>query len=704
MTRSSGRVYALVGAALIGSAIIPAVAAAQSPFAPPVTDTGVERPVDIDLSTMDVTTLRVVGVGIAGSDELDDDELKDGLAMHGPRCWLPVVDLIRCTYTAPEEIELDRDRARIERYYHKNGFFSAKVDDIAVRSVGDREVTVTFEVSEGEPSLLADVVVVGAPGDGRAEDAFGAAVSGRPRVDAESLRELAGLKPGSRFIYERYQEAELAIAQALSTAGFAHAQVRGAVAVDRVSHKVVVRFDIDAGPQVRFGEVAVEGLTQIPEETVRARVSWTPGEVFDPREVAATRSRLQGLRRFRTVRIEFSDREQSEVEDIKLSLIESPRREIKLGAGLGIDSESCEVRGRGSYQVNGFPDPLSVVEMNVRPAYSAERGDACSMGSGLSDFRDKSDFVGEASMGLRREDFYYPLLRADARVAYEVDNFDAYSSYGPEARLGLQRPFLSRNLFVGVSWQFKFLRFFDESDEEDEEDEEDEDPPPMHLGSDTRARLGLVNNYFLGTFEQHLVYDRRNDPLNTREGVYVALRLRQAGRYSGSEFSFLTVMSDVRGYLSFGERVTLAARLSHGRLLAGDELPITERFYSGGATSQRGFAQRQLAPSEPGSGVEYGGDALVEVSAEARVQLVKLAEQWLGLVLFSDGADVTDVVSELPLTDPLGLHWAVGAGLRYATPVGPLRVDFGYRVNRTGPDEPWYGNRYAFHVSIGEAF
>ncbi len=686
MIRSSGRVGALVGAALVGSAIIPAVAAAQSPFAPQVTETGVGRPVDVDPSAMDATTLRVVGVGIAGSGELDDGELKDGLAMHGPRCWLPVVDLIRCTYTAPEEIELERDRARIERYYHKNGFFSAKVDDIAVRPVGDREVTVTFEVSEGEPSLVADVVVVGAPGDGRDEDAFG---SGRPRVDGESLRELAGLEPGSRFIYERYQEAELAIAQALSTAGFAHAEVRGAVAVDRVSHKVVVRFDIDAGPQVRFGEVAIEGLSLIPEETVRARVSWTPGEVFDPREVAATRSRLQGLRRFRTVRIEFSDRDQTEVEDIKVSLIESPRREIKLGAGLGIDSASCEIRGRGSYQVNGFPDPLSVVEMNVRPAYSVLRGDACSMGSGLSRFIDRGTFVGEASVGLRREDFLYPLLRGDAGVAYEIDNFDAYSSRGPEARLGLQRPFLSRNLFVGVSWQFKFLRFFDESD---------------GIGASTRARLGLADNYFLGTFEQRLVYDRRNDPLNTREGVYAALRLRQAGRYSGSEFSFLTITPEVRGYLSFGERVTLAARLSHGRLLAGDELPITERFYSGGATSQRGFAQRQLAPSEPGSGVEYGGDALIEVSAEARLRLFKLAEQWLGLVLFSDGADVTDVVSDLPLTDPLGLHWAVGAGLRYATPVGPLRVDFGYRVNRTGPDEPWYDNRYAFHLSIGEAF
>ena len=73
----------------------------------------------------------------------------------------------------------------------------------------------------------------------------------------------------------------------------------------------------------------------------------------------------------------------------------------------------------------------------------------------------------------------------------------------------------------------------------------------------------------------------------------------------------------------------------------------------------------------------------------------------LGGVVFVDGGDVTEKPQQLSLSH---LNWAAGVGLRLMTIIGPARLDFGYRLNRTGPLDPEPGSGYAFHLSLGEAF
>ena len=160
---------------------------------------------------------------------------------------------------------------------------------------------------------------------------------------------------------------------------------------------------------------------------------------------------------------------------------------------------------------------------------------------------------------------------------------------------------------------------------------------------------------------------------------------------------------EVRTYLPL-ERFVLATRFRVGTI-AGD-LPVTQRYLAGGASSQRGFPERRLAPTvtrvkDDGSSVSVviGGGALLEASAELRTRLGKLIGiDWSG-VLFLDGGDVTERLDGLDVTH---LHWAAGAGLRAATPVGPVRVDVGYRLNRLDDLRP--GERVAYHLSLGEAF
>lgn len=97
--------------------------------------------------------------------------------------------------------------------------------------------------------------------------------------------------------------------------------------------------------------------------------------------------------------------------------------------------------------------------------------------------------------------------------------------------------------------------------------------------------------------------------------------------------------------------------------------------------------------------VPYGGAALLETGIEARIPLTSWRKIGIGTVVFFDGGDVTNKFAEL---SPTNLHWAAGVGLRALTIVGPVRVDLGYRLNRLEDADP--GTRFAFHLSLGEAF
>jgi translocation and assembly module TamA len=167
--------------------------------------------------------------------------------------------------------------------------------------------------------------------------------------------------------------------------------------------------------------------------------------------------------------------------------------------------------------------------------------------------------------------------------------------------------------------------------------------------------------------------------------------------------------------------VIVSARVTAGRVLSQDS-PITRRYYLGGADSHRGFGYNRLSPQVPCvqpttvmtsvncanvPPVPVGGNTMLLASFEVRADVYKLKGNWLGVAAFVDAGDVPDAEHGLDLTQ---LHIAVGPGLRYRTVIGVLRADLGIRLNRLaaqqadGRPNPDPGDRFAFHISIGEAF
>jgi len=189
-----------------------------------------------------------------------------------------------------------------------------------------------------------------------------------------------------------------------------------------------------------------------------------------------------------------------------------------------------------------------------------------------------------------------------------------------------------------------------------------------------------------------------------RSGWFATLRLESGFLFSGGSGSYLKVGPELRGYLPIGSRVVLAARARFGTNLLSEPIPISQRYFDGGADSHRGFGRRRLSPQVPsteGGTLPVGGEASFESRVEVRVDLFKIFGQTLGVASFVDAGDCVLHLSDLDFGN---LHYAVGPGIRLTTPVGVIRVDVGFRLNRMGPTDPDPNSRYAISFSLGEAF
>ena len=188
------------------------------------------------------------------------------------------------------------------------------------------------------------------------------------------------------------------------------------------------------------------------------------------------------------------------------------------------------------------------------------------------------------------------------------------------------------------------------------------------------------------------VEDRRDDPVDPHRGLYVSLDIGLAAHPLGSEVNFFRFLARNSTYHPIGKRLVLARSTEVGNIYAfhytGDSfaaVPLAERFFGGGGSSHRGFPEEQSGPRDPTTGFPIGGTALLFNQTELRFPLVG---DNVGGVLFHDMgntysslSNVSFRVNQKDLQDFDYMVHAVGFGVRYRTPVGPLRLDLGYSIN-----------------------
>lgn len=596
-------------------------------------------------------------IEITGNTAFEDEDLIRGLSLYRAQQGGRGID----------EYQLGLDVQRIQGAYLKRGYLSVVVKPQVTRA--RNAATLIFRITEG-PRATATVEITGLP----------------ETIPAEQARALVPIEDGAPFEYGRFDAAKGALLTLLENAGYAHAQLNASVLADRANNRATLRYAIDAGPRVTFGTIEIAGATGELADAIRNRIEIEPGSPYSTSAVAAAQQAIYGIGRFSSVRVEVDRAELAAVVPVRITVEEAKRWEARGGIGAGIDSLTYQARLRFLLTHAGWPTPLTTLGTEFRPALTALR-DKCTWYEVWDcNLQPRIRLLGTAV----QQDFIRAGVQADMEGGLDYLALEAYTMQGARMRIGIGTPLLQRRLHLRVGWQIAGYDFVDISDAVD---------------NDTRARIGIDRFQRLGAFTQGIVIDYRDSPVSPRLGAYAELRIAEGTIAAGGAFDYVQLTPDVRGYIPLG-RTVLAARARLG--VIHGEVPPTERYFAGGAASQRGFAERRLAPEAMGLDEEnnpisvvIGGAASIETGLELRTQFKPWGVR-LGVVAFLDGADVAESFDALDATN---LHWAVGVGIRpYYLPVGPIRIEVAYRLNRTGAGEPSAGDHWNYLFGVGEAF
>jgi outer membrane translocation and assembly module TamA len=687
----------------------------------------------------------VSDVELEHSEPVDENALLEGLSTTASERFLGIWEGVAYDYETLDENVLARDLERVERYYRARGYYQAKVTAARVIQLDAHHVRVVIRVDEGLPVYTRDVAITG--------------IERLPFDDALAAQRAVTLRPcgascasAAPFDEEQFERTKAAIMRALANRGYAFVQVTSRATVNVTSREASVTFDVKPGVRAVYGPIRIVGLDEIPEGPVRDSLLLHEGKPYSLEDIEDAHDQLVSLGVFSMVLI---DQDKTDAAHARVPLTvrveEASLRTVRAGLGARIDQLEVTSTVRAGWEDRNFLGGMRRLQVDTRPGitYFPTRFGTFVAPTQLlphnrfrSELRQPSFLEGRTSGSLSTEYNVYPLL-FPLPEGVNPDNEPVIGYHELRATAGMERPYFSHHLFVSTSynWQANFPFLYKQAP--------DQSGLPAGLGPVRVSYPELVTTL-----------DFRDDPLHVHKGVLVTNSLQVAGHVFGGLVSDVRVRPELRAYLPLSRTVTLAVRSGFGFLFPSDYgetltartpagIPVVvddprsaavvrdqhkllfRAFYSGGPISNRGYGFREVGPQGPvgfllqSGNVDcfgphsdaqcvrpLGGVALWEASLEVRFPITGP----LGGVMFADASDVTRTL-RLRLTAP---HLSPGFGLRYDSPIGPLRADVGYRLlEHIGPsppadqlqDEartrPLFGVSWlpiAVHVALGEAF
>jgi len=678
-------------------------------------------------------------VDIEGTAALSASEIEDRLATAASPRFLGVLRGVVLDYELFDPYVLERDLSRIERLYRARGYYDAHVRAGRVMKTDVGHVRVEILVDEGPVVNVGEVRFEG--------------VAGLPLDDAAAaFAAVRRLRHGRPFDEDRMEAARLRLTSALGDHGYAFVKVDATAEVDLLRRQADVTFHVEPGVKAHLGTITIIGLGSLPEEPVRRALDMSPGDSYSESKLQSARRAVLALGVFSDADVSavLTDPSSPEV-PISVRLLPTTLRAFKLGGGIELDQIRADVHLTLGWEDRNFLGGLRRFSIDNRPGIVFE-------GTQLPSpkppqhllFEDRTrlelrqpGFLEARTGGTIRGEFnVYPVLfrgnNKDETVPVVLGYRDIIAGVGVDRGFGP----LHTSLFYNLQTSTPFI----------------------YHGT----LAGTLQRIMLSYLDLTANLDFRNNALHPHEGVFWGNDFQIARNpfvSEGDPSTLLTndvrVQSEVRGYVPLSRRVTFAVRAMAGFLIpssyvndednytSGDVQQVYFRgFFSGGPNSNRGYFYRGVGPKKPakfmlagtdstvvGPCTQYGlddqrcTDALTEfcnrpenrelsvcqfptggltvweASAEVRFPIVRDFEG----AVFCDASDVSSRQLDFRFRYP---HLSCGIGLHYDTPVGPLRLEFGYQIpelqvpdDAAPQDQRQPGaSTYAISIGIGEAF
>jgi outer membrane protein assembly complex protein YaeT len=574
---------------------------------------------------------RVEAIKFSGNQHFSDSDLASAMTTK-PRpfyaLWQKRPEFNLETFTG------DLDQLRL--FYQSHGYYDTQMAySLAIHG---NLVTPHIAIAEGLP-VKVDKISINL-----------AAAAPQPRALEPGFA--LPLKRGQIFGQPDYQAGQQSLVTVYRQNGYPHPDVERYAVVQTGPHLAQAWYRIEPNARAIFGRTAVTGLRQVGRRIVLRELDYKAGQRFDIRKIEKSRTAILNLNLFSAVEFDVGgDPRTSRVVPITISVQEKQQHSLNLALGYNTETLLNAQIAWNSYDFLGDGRQLLVTG-----TYS------------------------EITMALEAQliqphffsrDSKLVLDAAQARESYQTYMLNA-SRFDPHVDY-----IFSPSLTGSLGYHLEYLKF-----------------NQVNLTT-IEAIGGFRRDGILSGPEANLIFNNTADPLNPQSGEILSVSGNLSDHALGADYRYWRTSAEARKYQPLGGKTILAMRLKAGleNTLNGniDDVPLSERFYSGGEGSVRGYGLRRIGPLSL-SNDPLGGLSLIETSIELRHPLV-----WkLSGAGFFDCGQVSVHSFDVPLD---ALQCGYGPAVSLDTPVGPARVDLGFPAKTPRGDD-----NYQVYFSIGQFF
>ena len=598
----------------------------------------------------------------------------------------------------------DEDVQRIQLLYYDRGYLTVDVGTPRIELTPDREfIDVTIPITEGPRFRIGKLKVAEIGDEGQEVEPLG----GR-----KALRDMLQLGPGDWFSSTKIREDIMDVTRHYRDRGYARVQITPRTDLQMDSAKksapedspknskdekpptVDITVEIQRGPPVTIERINIRGNSKTRDKVIRREMRIAEGELYNQTLIENSKRRILALGYFE--RVDFSEETGTSGDRlvINVEVAEKPTGQFQLGAGFS-SIESFILTGQ-------------VQEQNI-----FGHGQTLALQLQLSGIRQlvQISFV---------EPYLFDTTWTGVFEFYKtIQQFSDFERDTTGGGLTLGHPFLHENLRLFAKYKLEYVdinartggTFFGNAQ-----------------GLNIFQRLPLDNLFrdgFTSSVKLSLVWDSRNNRVLATDGIHTSASVEVADKYLGSENVYTRYRAFFRAYKEVFDPFVLRFNLEwgyiHSRL--DDGVPIFERFRLGGIFNVRGYGLNQLGPrigiprgTDPNAtpsavGVPVGGNMQLYYNLELEFAIVD--EVGIRGVFFVDGGNAWNMESALAIpadlnddtTDPrlgfnpLHLRHAVGLGIRWISPMGPLRFELGFPISPRS-----YEDDSRFEFTIGYPF
>lgn len=568
---------------------------------------------------------------------------------------------------------LEQDLRAIGQLYSSNGYRDTEVSGQLVEGyLGQpNDLAVRIDIEEGAPTVVTGLVTAGFADFPVSEAEFDfASAPGQPFSEANVASDR------QRILAEYFND------------GYQQVAFNWRAEEGRSPHEAVVYYEVDQGEPIRTGEVFLSGSRRTRETVLARRTDLVPGGPLSQASMFATQRNLYDLGVFSKVEVALQNPDGVEQSKNVLVQVEEARR---WAVGVGGGAEFARIGRNTAELTNPAGDATFSPRVTLEVTRLNVRGKAHTMG-----FRTRLSLLQQRGLFTYEAPRWFDSDRWRLTVSGLYDTFRNVNTFTGRRLEGAIQLTQQMNTRTTVLYRYAYRRT------SVDENTLNIEPLLVPLISQP-VRVGFIS----GTY----ISDRRDDPTDTTKGIYNTVNVALASKYFGAQPNFARLLAQNSTYHRLRSRVVFARTMQLGVNLpwAGHgvegvqfarfagrpdpRIPLSERYFGGGANSHRGFAYNQAGPRDPATGFPLGGGSQFLNSLELRFPLIGSD---ISGVLFHDAGNVYSRPGRISFrsnqhvrVNDMGtkefdfdyMVHALGLGIRYRTPIGPVRFDLAFSPN-----------------------